>query len=145
MGFQINSKYSSEEEKLKRRLRFFFLNPVEKWVATRRFPFKLFFQIVKIILVTLQVIDIALFQSFNSTYVCTFQLFLFASFRDSHISYVRTTEVAFSHMFLQGWDVSREVLQYPPAAGPLAIYTKDELTGYVEFAVKNVRTIKVSL
>lgn len=55
MGYQINSKFSSEEEKLKRRLRFFFLNPVEKWVATRRFPFKLFTQIVKIVLVTLQV------------------------------------------------------------------------------------------
>ena len=49
-------KHNSEyEEKLKRRLRFFFLNPVQKWVATKRFPFKLFTQIVKIIFVTVQV------------------------------------------------------------------------------------------
>ena len=72
MGYQINSKYSSEEEKLKRRLRFFFLNPVEKWVATKRFPFKLFFQIVKIILVTLQVkiLKITLNNSSNNISIC---------------------------------------------------------------------------
>lgn len=31
-----------------------------------------------------------------------------------------------------------EVSQYPPAAGPLAIYTKDEFNQYLEFAIKNV-------
>ena len=46
---------SPGEERLKRRLRFFFLNPVQKWAATRRFPFKLFIQITKIFLVTVQV------------------------------------------------------------------------------------------
>ncbi len=46
---------SVREERLKRRLRFFFLNPVQKWAATRRFPFKLSTQIIKIIFVTVQV------------------------------------------------------------------------------------------
>lgn len=46
---------SMREERLKRRLRFFFLNPVQKWAATRRFPFKLFTQIIKIVFVTVQV------------------------------------------------------------------------------------------
>lgn len=45
---------SAAEERLKRRLRFFFLNPIQKWAATRRFPFKLFIQIIKIIFVTVQ-------------------------------------------------------------------------------------------
>ena len=48
-------RHSPAEERLKRRLRFFFLNPVQKWAATRRFPFKLFTQIIKIIFVTVQV------------------------------------------------------------------------------------------
>lgn len=46
---------SLREERLKRRLRFFFLNPVQKWAATRRFPFKLSTQILKIVFVTVQV------------------------------------------------------------------------------------------
>ena len=51
-------RHSPAEERLKRRLRFFFLNPVQKWAATKRFPFKLFTQIIKIIFVTVQVIVI---------------------------------------------------------------------------------------
>lgn len=51
----FNQRHSPAEERLKRRLRFFFLNPVQKWAATRRFPFKLFTQIIKIIFVTVQV------------------------------------------------------------------------------------------
>jgi hypothetical protein len=43
------------EEKMRRRLRFFFMNPIEKWQAKRRFPYKFFVQVVKIILVTVQV------------------------------------------------------------------------------------------
>lgn len=51
----FSKETSLGEERLKRRLRFFFLNPVQKWAATRRFPFKLFTQIIKIIFVTVQV------------------------------------------------------------------------------------------
>lgn len=47
--------YKAAEERLKRRIRFFFLNPFQKWSATRRVPWKLSVQIFKIILVTVQV------------------------------------------------------------------------------------------
>jgi hypothetical protein len=43
------------EERMRRKLRFFFMNPIEKWQARRRFPYKFFVQVVKIILVTVQV------------------------------------------------------------------------------------------
>ena len=40
---------------LQRQLRFFFMNPYEKFRLTGEFPWKLCIQIVKIVLVTLQV------------------------------------------------------------------------------------------
>ena len=43
------------EERMRRKLRFFFMNPIEKWQARRKFPYKFFVQVVKIILVTVQV------------------------------------------------------------------------------------------
>jgi len=119
-------KHNSEyEEKLKRRLRFFFLNPVQKWVATNRFPFKLFTQIVKIIFVTVQ-------------------LCLFASFRDSHVFYARNTEVAFSHMFLKDWDMGDSDPPYPKAAGPLSVYNRQQYYEYLDFAIQNYISLKTN-
>jgi mucolipin len=43
------------EERMRRKLRFFFMNPIEKWQAKRRFPYKFVVQVIKIILVTVQV------------------------------------------------------------------------------------------
>jgi hypothetical protein len=45
---------SPEEEKIKSKLKFFFLNPVEKYYATRKLPWKLCVQILKVFLVTVQ-------------------------------------------------------------------------------------------
>jgi hypothetical protein len=43
------------EERMRRKLRFFFMNPIEKWQAKRRFPYKFIVQVIKIVLVTAQV------------------------------------------------------------------------------------------
>lgn len=43
------------EDRMRRRLKFFFMDPIEKWKAKKRTPWKLLIQIVKIILVTVQV------------------------------------------------------------------------------------------
>ena len=43
-----------EEENIKSKLKFFFLNPVEKYYATRNLPWKLCMQILKVFLVTVQ-------------------------------------------------------------------------------------------
>ena len=45
---------SPEEEKIKSKLKFFFLNPVEKYYATRTLPWKFCVQILKVFLVTVQ-------------------------------------------------------------------------------------------
>ena len=50
-------KNRDEERKMRLRLKFHFMNPFQKWKYNkrRRFPFKLGFQLVAIILVTAQV------------------------------------------------------------------------------------------
>lgn len=42
-------------ERMRSRLRYYFMNPLEKWEARRQFPYKLTLQLIKIFLVTLQV------------------------------------------------------------------------------------------
>ena len=44
-----------EEDELRRKLKFYFMNPCEKWRAKKKFPWKLVLQLVKIVLVTIQV------------------------------------------------------------------------------------------
>ena len=56
-----------EEEKIKRKLKFFFFNPVEKYYATRKLPWKLCLQILKVFLVTAQLwIFAGIFFTFNT-------------------------------------------------------------------------------
>lgn len=50
-----SDEYVLLERKMRNRLSFFFMNPIEKWNTRRRFPYKFLIQIIKIILVTLQV------------------------------------------------------------------------------------------
>lgn len=112
----ISPMSSYAEERMRRRLKFFFMNPIEKWHAKRRFPYKFFIQIVKIVLVTMQ-------------------LCLFAHSRYTHVNYTWDNRVSFSHLFLNGWDASREVTSYPPGSGPLAIYVQKDFYETIDFAV----------
>ena len=50
---------------MRRRLRFFFMNPLEKWNAKRQFPYKLTIQLIKIFFVTLQVWKISFYWYLN--------------------------------------------------------------------------------
>ncbi|KAI5703386.1 hypothetical protein M8J75_011198 [Diaphorina citri] len=104
------------EDIMRRKLQFFFMNPIQKWQTKKRFPYKFLIQVIKIILVTLQ-------------------LCLFAQNRYNHVNYSWDNKVAFSHLFLKGWDPTREVNSYPPALGPLAIYYKDTFYSTIDYAV----------
>jgi len=59
----FSDEYVLLERKMRNRLSFFFMNPIEKWKTRRRFPYKFVVQIVKIVLVTLQVMDTKLYIS----------------------------------------------------------------------------------
>ncbi|XP_045495400.1 mucolipin-3-like [Colias croceus] len=104
------------EEKMRRKLQFFFMNPIEKWRAKRKFPYKFVVQVIKIVLVTLQ-------------------LCLFAHNRYNHVNYTWDNRITFSHLFLLGWDSTREINAYPPGAGPLAVYKLDEFYNTLDYAV----------
>ncbi|XP_043261130.1 mucolipin-3-like isoform X2 [Colletes gigas] len=104
------------EEKMRRKLKFFFMNPIEKWQAKRRFPYKFAVQVIKIILVTVQ-------------------LCLFAHRNYMHVNYAWDNRLAFSHLFLKEWDTLREVPAYPPATGPMAIYTQDDFYSTIDYAL----------
>lgn len=103
------------EEKMRRKLQFFFMNPIEKWHAKRKFPYKFVVQVIKIVLVT-------------------FQLCLFAHNRYNHVNYTWDNRISFSHLFLLGWDSTREINAYPPGAGPLAVYKIDEFYNTLDYA-----------
>ncbi|XP_049806343.1 mucolipin-3-like isoform X1 [Schistocerca nitens] len=111
-----SSSYRHSEEKMRQKLQFFFMNPIEKWQAKRRFPYKFIVQVIKIILVTLQ-------------------LCLFAHSRYNHINYTWDNRIAFSHLFLKGWDSTREVNAYPPGVGPLAVYQIFEFYLTIDYAI----------
>ncbi|ALC44442.1 CG42638 [Drosophila busckii] len=121
-----SSAASYNEERMRRKLQFFFMNPIEKWQARRKFPYKFVVQIVKIVLVTMQ-------------------LCLFAHTRYNHINYTWDNRIAFSHLFLQGWDSSREVESYPPAVGPFALYKKSEFFSTVQYALEGYDNVSCSI
>lgn len=110
------------EERLRRKLQFHFMNPIEKWEAKRRIPYKFLIQLVKIVLVTLQLCFYA-----TSTY--------------HHVNYTYDNKVTFSHLFLKGWDATREVNSYPPTAGPLAVYKVDEFYFLIDYAFQGYANI----
>lgn len=114
------------ELKLRQKLAFFFMNPIEKWDARKKFPFKFLVQIIKIMLVTCQ-------------------LCLFAHSRYNHVNYASDNRISFSHLFLKGWDASREVFSYPPALGPLALYKKNDFFYTVDYAIEGYKNISNSI
>jgi hypothetical protein len=114
------------EDRMRRKLQFFFMNPIEKWQAKRRFPYKFVVQVIKIILVTMQ-------------------LCLFAHSRYNHINFTYDNKVSFSHLFLRGWESSMEVSSYPPETGPLSVYVKDDFYTTIDFAAKGYSNLSAAI
>lgn len=113
-----------EEEKMKRKLKFFFMNPRDKYLATRQIPWKLLLQILKV-------------------FVVTTQLWIFAEYRYAHVNYYSDQTIAFEHFFIKDWDPVREVHAYPPATGKLALYMKSDFYDFVDFSVSTFRNIEI--
>ncbi|KRX55589.1 Mucolipin-3 [Trichinella sp. T9] len=106
----------SEEDEMRLRLRFFFMNPLQKWSVRHRLPWKLLLQFVKIIFVTLQL-------------VC------FGDMRMGHVNFMEESKTSLRHIFLQDWDAERDVKAYPPNSGPYAIYSMEEFYSQLTHSV----------
>jgi len=122
-GYERLQSGSSEEEKIKRKLKFFFLNPVEKYYATRKLPWKLCMQILKVFLVTIQ-------------------LWIFAEYRYAHVNYYTNQQVTLDHIFIRDWDMVREVHAYPPSTGKLAVYRKEEFFNFMDYTIHSWEEIE---
>lgn len=117
---------SFAENKMRQRLVFFFMNPIEKWQVRRRFPYKFVVQLIKILLVTIQ-------------------LCLFAYSRYNHVNYTWDNRITFSHLFLLGWDPQYEVQSYPPSLGPLSIYVQDDYFKTIDYAINGYKNLNVAV
>ncbi|KFM57639.1 Mucolipin-3, partial [Stegodyphus mimosarum] len=115
-------QHGCSSEILKRRLKYFFMNPIDKWRTKGKFPWKLLLQIVKIVFVTLQ--------------LCVFGT-------DGYIYELQKQHTAssFRHIFLLGWTPLRDVVSYPPSTGPYAVYTKPEFFQNIDYVIKTYANI----
>ena len=107
---------NNNKEVLQRKLRFYFMSPIDKWRIKRRFPFKLCFQLFKIIFVTVQIA-------------------YFGNEMSQFLNYEDNTRTAFREMLLRGWDPTREVFTYPPSSGSFAVYTSDSFYDSLNYAI----------
>eukprot|EP00069_Balaena_mysticetus_P005134 bmy_17830T0 len=89
-----------EEEDLRRRLKYFFMSPCDKFRAKGRKPFKLMLQVVKILVVTVQLI-------------------LFGLSNQLAVTFREENTIAFRHLFLLGYSDG--------ADDTFAAYTREQL------------------
>nr|NVI71433.1 transient receptor potential cation channel, mucolipin ortholog [Cucujiformia] len=62
-----------------------------------------------------------------------------------HVNYTWDNRITFSHLFLKGWDATREINSYPPTAGPLAIYEVDDFYSTIDFAFDGYSNISKAI
>ncbi|XP_008281958.1 mucolipin-1-like [Stegastes partitus] len=96
-----------EEEALRRKLKYFFMSPCDKYHAKGRKPFKLGLQLLKIIIVTVQLV-------------------LFGLSNQMVVTFKEENTAAFRHLFLKGYQDN----------APQAVHTQMELYSHVYFAVE---------
>ncbi|XP_075402075.1 mucolipin-1 isoform X2 [Tenrec ecaudatus] len=102
------SPASLEEEDLRRRLKYFFMSPCDKFRAKGRKPFKLMLQVVKILVVTVQLI-------------------LFGLSNQLAVTFREENTIAFRHLFLRGYSDGTD--------DTLAAYTRKQLYQSIFHAV----------
>ncbi|XP_067130928.1 mucolipin-3-like [Centruroides vittatus] len=117
--------YQQVQNKLKNKLKYFLMNPIEKWRTKGKIPWKLGLQVVKIIIITVQ---LGLFGSDNYKY--ELQKY--------------NTEVSFRHIFLKDWKAGRDNVVYPPSFGAYAVYTKSEFFDSINFVIDKHSSINLS-
>ncbi|XP_053193771.1 mucolipin-1b isoform X2 [Scomber japonicus] len=96
-----------EEEALRRKLKYFFMSPCDKYHAKGRKPFKLVMQLLKIFIVTVQLV-------------------LFGLSNQMVVTFKEENTAAFKHLFLKGY---RDNV-------PQAVHTQEELYSHINFAIE---------
>ncbi|KAL2100942.1 hypothetical protein ACEWY4_002703 [Coilia grayii] len=107
-GSLLQQQLEHEEEELRRKMKYFFMSPCDKYHAKGRKPYKLGLQLLKIVIVTVQLV----FFGLSNQMVVTF--------KDEN------TE-AFRYIFLKDY-------QYDPDS-PLAVHTQSEVYDHINYAI----------
>uniref|UniRef100_A0A8D0LBG6 Mucolipin TRP cation channel 2 n=1 Tax=Sphenodon punctatus TaxID=8508 RepID=A0A8D0LBG6_SPHPU len=105
------------EASLREDLKFYFMNPCEKYRARRQIPWKLCLQILKIVMVTTQLI-------------------LFGLSNQLVVSFKEENTVAFKHLFLKGYSGLDED-DYS-----CSVYTQQDVYDSIYFAINQYRQLK---
>ncbi|XP_028841595.1 mucolipin-1-like isoform X1 [Denticeps clupeoides] len=108
-GSLLQQQLQREEEELRRKLKYFFMSPCDKYHAKGRKPFKLGLQLLKILIVTVQLV---LFGLSNQMVVM---------FKDENAE-------TFRHLFLRGYQDDPDT--------PLALHTRGDVYGQISYAVE---------
>ncbi|XP_026545994.1 mucolipin-2-like isoform X1 [Notechis scutatus] len=106
-----------EEESLKKDLKFYFMNPCEKYRARRQIPWKLGLQILKIVMVTTQLI-------------------LFGLSNQLVVSFKEENTIAFKHLFLKNYSGVDED-DYS-----CSVYTQQDVYDSIFFAITQYQQLK---
>ncbi|XP_041133286.1 mucolipin-3 isoform X1 [Polyodon spathula] len=99
------------EDNFRRKLKFFFMNPCEKFKARGRKPWKLGLQILKIAIITIQLVSFGLSNQ------------MVVAFKEENL-------MAFKHLFLKGYRPTDK------SDDNYAVYTQSDVYDHVSFAVE---------
>ncbi|XP_056264320.1 mucolipin-1-like isoform X2 [Pseudoliparis swirei] len=98
-----------EEEAIRRKLKYFFMSPCDKYDAKGRKPYKLILQLLKIIIVTAQLV-------------------LFGLSNQVVVTFKEENTMTFKNLFLKDYDESSD--------GSLAVYTRSDVYDHMFYAVE---------
>uniref|UniRef100_A0A9J8CE21 Mucolipin TRP cation channel 1b n=1 Tax=Cyprinus carpio carpio TaxID=630221 RepID=A0A9J8CE21_CYPCA len=102
-------KKDEEEEALRRKLKYFFMSPCDKYHAKGRKPYKLALQLLKIIIVTVQLV-------------------LFGLSNQMVVAFKEENTDSFRHLFLRDY--------VDDSAEPLCIHTQRDVYDHIEYAIE---------
>lgn len=97
-----------EEDALRRKLKYFFMSPCEKYQAKGRKPFKLVVQILKIIIITVQLV-------------------LFGLSNEMAVTFKEENTASFKHLFLKDYDND---------ADELAVYKQTDVYDHIFYTIE---------
>ena len=105
----------------RREMRIFRMNPIEKWRATGKVPWKLGLQAIKIVFVTIQLV-------------------VYGTHINRHFTHFESTVAFMKEMFLMNPDLTVDIFPYPPTL-PEALHHRKEFFDHVDNAVASYSTL----
>lgn len=129
-------------DSLRRRIKYYFMNPCEKYRARGRKPWKLMLQLVKIAIITVQVgsyppppspawgCGVALTPADTFLFPSTSQLVSFGLSNQMVVTFKEENLVTFKHLFLKNY-ADGDTDNY-------AIYRQADVYGYISHSIKQV-------